>query len=115
MASFKITGKPLFGLDYKAEGMVYASVLRPPAFGQKLQSFNAAKAKAVEGFLKGMGLGNNDATIRKMFEEMANNMPLRGIVLFQQGKLSYRKMHLLLAILNKQPLRALKFYYAKDE
>ena len=73
------------------------------------------KAKAVEGFLKGMGLGNNDATIRKMFEEMANNMPLRGIVLFQQGKLSYRKMHLLLAILNKQPLRALKFYFAKDE
>ena len=30
-----ITGKPLFGLDYKAEGMQFASVLRPPAFGQK--------------------------------------------------------------------------------
>lgn len=73
------------------------------------------KAKAVEGFLKGMGLGNNDATIRKMFEEMANNMPLRGIVLFQQGKLSYRKMHLLLAVLNKQPLRAIKLYFTKDE
>ena len=73
------------------------------------------KAKAVEGFLKGMGLGNNDATIRKMFEEMANNMPLRGIVLFQQGKLSYRKMHLLLAVLNKQPLRAIKLYFTKDD
>ena len=73
------------------------------------------KAKTVEGFLKGMGLGNNDATIRKMFEEMANHMPLRGIVLFQQGKLSYRKMHLLLAILNKQPLRAIRLYFSKDD
>ena len=73
------------------------------------------KTKTVEGFLKGMGLGNNDATIRKMFEEMANNMPLRGIVLFQQGRLSYRKMHLLLAILNKQPIRAIKLYFAKDD
>lgn len=72
------------------------------------------KEKTVEGFLKGMGIGNNDATIRKMFEEMANNMPLRGIVLFQQGRLSYRKMHLLLAVLNKQPLRAIKLYFAKD-
>jgi len=50
-----------------------------------------------------------------MFEEMANHMPLRGIVLFQQGRFSYRKMHLLLAILNKQPLKALKLYFAKDE
>jgi len=27
-----ITGKPLYGIDYKEEGMVYASVVRPPAF-----------------------------------------------------------------------------------
>jgi|TARA_B110000305_G_C19441139_1_gene641924 beta-glucosidase len=73
------------------------------------------KQKTVEGFLKSMGIGNNDATIRKMFEEMANNMPLRGIVLFQQGRLSYRKMHLLLAILNKQPIRAIKLYFTKDD
>ena len=73
------------------------------------------KAKTVDGFLKGMGIGNNDATIRKMFTEMANNMPLRGIVLFQQGKLSYRKMHLLLAILNKQPLQTIKLYFAKED
>ncbi len=44
-----ITGKPLFGLDYKAEGMLHASVLRPPAFGQKLVSFDDSKAKAVNG------------------------------------------------------------------
>ncbi len=44
-----ITGKPLYGLDYKVDGMVYASVLRPPAFGQKLSAFDDMGAKAVEG------------------------------------------------------------------
>ncbi len=46
-----ITGKPLFGLDFKAEGMVYATVVRPPSFGQKLKSFNASKVKEVNGVL----------------------------------------------------------------
>lgn len=44
-----ITGKPLFGLDYKKENMMIAVVLRPPAFGQKLVSFDATKAKAISG------------------------------------------------------------------
>lgn len=44
-----ITGKPLFGLDYKADNMIIASVLRPPAFGQKLVDFDDTKAKAVNG------------------------------------------------------------------
>ncbi|NNL80985.1 MAG: xanthine dehydrogenase family protein molybdopterin-binding subunit [Flavobacteriaceae bacterium] len=44
-----VTGKPLFGFDYKREGMVYAAVLRPPAFGQKLVEFNDKNARAVNG------------------------------------------------------------------
>jgi len=52
-----ITGKPLFGLDYKAEGMVYASVLRPPAFGQKLESFDAEAAKAIPGVIDVITIG----------------------------------------------------------
>ncbi len=44
-----VTGKPLFGLDYKKEGMVYASVLRPPAFGQTLDSYDDTAAKAING------------------------------------------------------------------
>lgn len=47
-----ITGKPLFGLDYKEEGMLYASVLRPPAFGKKLVSFDDTAAKAIDGVLQ---------------------------------------------------------------
>ena len=52
-----ITGKPLFGLDYKAEGMVYASVLRPPSFGQVLESYDAAEAKAIAGVIDVIKIG----------------------------------------------------------
>mgnify|MGYP000226990591 CR=1 FL=1 len=58
-----ITGKPLFGLDYKAEGMVYASVLRPPAFGQKLENFDATKAKAVNGVSNVIKFGDKIAVL----------------------------------------------------
>jgi isoquinoline 1-oxidoreductase beta subunit len=52
-----VTGKPLFGLDYKADGMVYASVLRPPAFGQVLESFDASEAKKVKGVIDVITIG----------------------------------------------------------
>ncbi|CAM1353412.1 molybdopterin cofactor-binding domain-containing protein [Tenacibaculum insulae] len=52
-----VTGKPLFGLDYKTEGMLYASVLRPPAFGQILASFDASKAEKIKGVLKVITIG----------------------------------------------------------
>jgi CO/xanthine dehydrogenase Mo-binding subunit len=44
-----VTGQPLFGLDYKKEGMLIAMVVHPPAFGMKLKSFDAAEAKAKPG------------------------------------------------------------------
>jgi len=40
-----VTGQPLFGIDTKREGMQYAVVLRPPAFGQKLESFDDSEAR----------------------------------------------------------------------
>ena len=52
------TGKPLFGLDYKEEGMLYASVLRPPAFGQTLESFDASEAKKVNGVIDVITIGD---------------------------------------------------------
>lgn len=58
-----ITGKPLFGLDYKTENMQYASVLRPPAFGQKLTSFDDAKAKNVNGVLNVIKFGDKIAVL----------------------------------------------------
>ncbi|EDP70526.1 isoquinoline 1-oxidoreductase, beta subunit [Flavobacteriales bacterium ALC-1] len=52
-----ITGKPLFGLDYKVDGMLYASVLRPPAFGQILESFDASEAKSLPGVIDVITIG----------------------------------------------------------
>ncbi|MEQ9290122.1 MAG: molybdopterin-dependent oxidoreductase [Cyclobacteriaceae bacterium] len=46
----KITnGTPLFGLDYKREGMLIAMIVHPPAFGLKLKNLDASKAKAMPG------------------------------------------------------------------
>ena len=44
-----VTGKPLFGLDYKEDGMVYAMMVHPPAFGMKLKSIDASEAKEMPG------------------------------------------------------------------
>lgn len=43
------TGEPLFGIDYKEEGMLYAAIIHPPAFGLKIQSFDASRALAMPG------------------------------------------------------------------
>ncbi len=58
-----MTGKPLFGLDYKREGMQYAVVLRPPAFGQKLKSFDDTAAKAVNGVQNVIQFGDKIAVL----------------------------------------------------
>lgn len=52
-----ITGKPLFGLDYKVEGMLYASVLRPPAFGQVLESYDDSGARSIPGVIDVITIG----------------------------------------------------------
>lgn len=44
-----VTGKPLFGLDYKVDGMLIAMIQHPPAFGMKLKSFDAAEALKMPG------------------------------------------------------------------
>ncbi|UFH52171.1 xanthine dehydrogenase family protein molybdopterin-binding subunit [Spirosoma sp. KNUC1025] len=44
-----VTGKPLFGLDYRTEGMLIAMIQHPPAFGMKLKSFDASQALKMPG------------------------------------------------------------------
>jgi isoquinoline 1-oxidoreductase beta subunit len=58
-----VTGEPLFGIDYTEKGMVYASVLRPPAFGQKLESFESDNAKKIKGVIEIVKFGNKVAVI----------------------------------------------------
>lgn len=58
-----ITGKPLFGVDYTAPGMVYAAALRPPAFGTKLKSFDDSETRKVTGVTDVVQFGNKIAVI----------------------------------------------------
>ncbi|WP_028297943.1 xanthine dehydrogenase family protein molybdopterin-binding subunit [Olivibacter sitiensis] len=44
-----LTGKPLFGLDYKTEGMLIAMVVHPPAFGLCFKSMDDSVAKTMPG------------------------------------------------------------------
>src|SRR5260221_7249082 len=44
-----ITGQPLYGLDYRKEGMLIAMIAHPPAFGLKLKSVDDSKAKTMPG------------------------------------------------------------------
>lgn len=60
-----ITGKPLFGLDTKKEGMQYAVVLRPPAFGLKLKSYDDTESRKVNGVNDVIQFGNKIAVLSK--------------------------------------------------
>ncbi|HAH36723.1 MAG TPA: isoquinoline 1-oxidoreductase, partial [Algoriphagus sp.] len=46
-----LTGKPLFSLDHKVEGMKYAAIVHPPAFGMKLKSFDKNSVSDMPGIL----------------------------------------------------------------
>ena len=44
-----VTGKPLFSMDHEKEGMLYAMITHPPAFGMKLKALDDAEARAMPG------------------------------------------------------------------
>ncbi len=59
------TGKPIFGLDFYREGMLHAMIQRPPAFGTKIKSVDAAAAKAMPGIIDVVTFKNNVAVVGK--------------------------------------------------
>ncbi|WP_395803750.1 molybdopterin cofactor-binding domain-containing protein [Daejeonella sp.] len=60
-----VTGKPLFGLDFYREGMVYAMIQRPVQFGMKLKSFDGSFAKSMLGIIDVVAFKNNVAVVGK--------------------------------------------------
>lgn len=44
-----VTGQPLYGLDYRKEGMLIAMIAHPPAFGMKLKSVDDSQARTMPG------------------------------------------------------------------
>ena len=45
----KVTGATKFGIDVQVPGMLYATVIRPPAFGGSVKAFDASAARQVAG------------------------------------------------------------------
>ncbi len=46
-----VTGKPLFGIDTRKEGMLYAAIVHPPAFGLQLKSVDIERARELPGIV----------------------------------------------------------------
>lgn len=44
-----VTGKPLFGIDYKKEGMLIAMIVHPPKFGTKIKSIDDSEVRGMPG------------------------------------------------------------------
>ena len=60
-----VMGKPQYGIDFYREGMLFAMVQRPPAFGLKLKSMDASAAKVMPGITDVVSLRNGVAVVGK--------------------------------------------------
>lgn len=60
-----LTGKGIFGMDFYREGMVFAMIQRPPAFGTKIKSVDASVTKKMPGILDVVTFKNNVAVVGK--------------------------------------------------
>lgn len=58
-----VTGQPLFGIDTRKEGMLYAMVSRAPAYGKTLGEVNDAAALKIEGVKKVVKIKNAVAVL----------------------------------------------------
>ena len=47
-----VTGQPLYGIDYKADNMLIAMIVHPPAFGMRLKSIDDSQSSQMPGILK---------------------------------------------------------------
>jgi len=105
-----ITGKPLFGLDYKREGMLYVSVLRPPAFGQKLVSFDDKIARSKEGVVDIVSFGNKIAVLANSTWEAMRAKKALTVVWEKDTALESSEDHdkLLLDLLDSDNLKTLR-------
>lgn len=80
---FKIlAGAPLFGLDYKHEGMLIAMIEHPPGFGMKIKSFDASATLKMPGI--------KDVFVQQLYDEG-----------FEQGGFDTRSFNELLVVVGK--------------
>ncbi|MEP7319870.1 MAG: molybdopterin cofactor-binding domain-containing protein, partial [Panacibacter sp.] len=88
-----VTGKPLFGLDFYREGMLFAMIQRPPAFGTKIKSVDAAAAKAMPGIIDVVTFKNNVAVVGKSTWEVNKARKLLKIEYEKDGNIESTQDH----------------------
>jgi isoquinoline 1-oxidoreductase subunit beta len=60
-----VTGKPLYGLDFHREGMLFAMIQRPKAFGMKIKAADIEAVRAMPGIVDVVTFKNNVAIAGK--------------------------------------------------
>ncbi len=88
-----ITGKGVFGLDFYREGMVYAMLQRPTAFGTKIKSVEDKAAKASPGIIDVVTFKNNVAVVGKSTWEVMKAKKLLKIEYEKDGNIESTSDH----------------------
>jgi isoquinoline 1-oxidoreductase beta subunit len=84
-----ITGKPLFGIDYKKPEMVYTMIIHPPAHGLKLNSFDGSAARSMPGVLDIFQIKSHQDEYERTFFDTTSFTDLVAIV----GKSTWEVMN----------------------
>ena len=88
-----ITGKPLYGIDFYREGMVFAMIQRPAAFGMKLKSVDSTAAKAMSGIIDVVTFKNNVAVVGKSTWQVSKARKLLKIEYEAEGTIESSSDH----------------------
>src|SRR5689334_4870626 len=59
----KVTGKQIYGADFKLPGMLNATIKESPVFGGKVKSFDAAKVAGMKGVKKVVQVGETGVAV----------------------------------------------------
>src|SRR6185369_6704540 len=59
----KVTGKQVYGADFKLPGMLNATIKESPVFGGKVKSFDAAKVAGMKGVKKVLQVGETGVAV----------------------------------------------------
>jgi isoquinoline 1-oxidoreductase beta subunit len=88
-----VRGKALFGMDFYREGMLFAMIQRPEAFGTKIKSVDAAAAKAMPGIVDVVTFKNNVAVVGKSTWAVMKARKALKIVYEKEGSLESSSDH----------------------
>lgn len=83
-----VTGQPLFGLDYKEEGMLIAMIVHPHAFGQQLKETDVSALRSMPGIVDAFYMDAYPEKTEKQWSDVSAFPKLLAIV----GKSTWQVM-----------------------